>query len=200
MIAPEITLATPITVLRPGSAMESSPLRHLAPELRNRIFELALFRVEFVPFGQLRTHAALTQTCRQIRQETYTMFFAGNNFCHQLTLGEARLPVEEEEFQSFLQFLGPETLSLVKRLQVTLLWDAPLVPIRQIGDLDNLANVRALNEILDERFRQHEGFDKKRKRAFDRVFQTYQAMGLSLWISDTFQETLSCSFIFEYLD
>ncbi|KAK5122087.1 hypothetical protein LTR85_004333 [Meristemomyces frigidus] len=70
--------------------MEASPLRRLPAELRNRIYELALYERKGITLfagNEVETlHAtaavplALTVTCQEIRRETLSMFYAINKF------------------------------------------------------------------------------------------------------------------------
>ncbi|KAK0861795.1 hypothetical protein LTS02_007553 [Friedmanniomyces endolithicus] len=69
--------------------MNNSPLAKLAPELRNRIYELALYvpgpggiRVFITKRGARVNNAplALTKVCREIRADTVKMFYAVNVF------------------------------------------------------------------------------------------------------------------------
>lgn len=64
--------------------MDQSPLQKLPPELRNRIYELAL--LERLPIA-VSTHGPnekattpLLQTCRQIRVEASAIYYSGNTF------------------------------------------------------------------------------------------------------------------------
>ncbi|KAK5133317.1 hypothetical protein LTR08_007842 [Meristemomyces frigidus] len=71
--------------------MDNSPLARLAPELKNAIYELALYDANEIPLcaekGSLAspskqgsTASALTMTCKEIRAETTAMFYAVNTF------------------------------------------------------------------------------------------------------------------------
>ncbi|KAK0264399.1 hypothetical protein B0A54_17928 [Friedmanniomyces endolithicus] len=69
--------------------MDDSPLRRLSPELRNRIYELALhvpgrsgIKVRLGKRGAQVKNAplALTKVCREIRADTVKMFYAVNSF------------------------------------------------------------------------------------------------------------------------
>lgn len=89
--------ATPrLNFSRTSQTMDSSPFVRLPPEMRNRIYELALSHHEPIevhavcpnnrfnrpsvwPITQSRLRA-LTQTCKAIRAESSKLFFASNDF------------------------------------------------------------------------------------------------------------------------
>jgi len=66
--------------------MDHSPLHDLPPEIRNRIWQYAVFEPEDVLIKQPTYQRAswmqpgITRTCKQIRQETLHMFYACNTF------------------------------------------------------------------------------------------------------------------------
>ncbi|KAK4623073.1 uncharacterized protein CLAFUR5_06851 [Fulvia fulva] len=72
--------------------MDQSPLNKLPAELRNRIYELVLPRPgpcqirktiyrKSIYGEQEAEQPAMTRTCRQIRHESLTMFYASRDFC-----------------------------------------------------------------------------------------------------------------------
>ncbi|KAK3620630.1 hypothetical protein LTR56_023289 [Elasticomyces elasticus] len=69
--------------------MENSPLKKLPAELRNSIYELALWQSGGVSIGMIQTPQgfrwrskapALPSVCRQLRRETVEMFYSINRF------------------------------------------------------------------------------------------------------------------------
>lgn len=64
-----------------GVAKQETPLlRKLSPELRSMIYELVLVSSETVELGTQEQQPGLTQTCREIRTECLSMFYARNTF------------------------------------------------------------------------------------------------------------------------
>ncbi|KAK4963318.1 hypothetical protein LTR10_000946 [Elasticomyces elasticus] len=66
--------------------MDESPLQEIPAELRNRIAELALYEPDGVEIkiasgrSTCRNPPSLPSVCRQLREETYKMYFAVNEF------------------------------------------------------------------------------------------------------------------------
>ncbi|KAK4546437.1 hypothetical protein LTR36_002114 [Oleoguttula mirabilis] len=70
--------------------MEASPLKKLPAELRNRIYELALYQRDAITLvaddktntlhATAKTSIALTFTCHEVRRDTLSMFYAINKF------------------------------------------------------------------------------------------------------------------------
>ena len=61
--------------------MDKSPLSRLSPELRNNIYERALFERRPVSISKnFWTEPALLRTCKQIREEAELLFYSMNNF------------------------------------------------------------------------------------------------------------------------
>ncbi|KAF2483330.1 hypothetical protein BDY17DRAFT_310361 [Neohortaea acidophila] len=69
--------------------MDRSPLGALAPELRNRIYELALYERRPVSISKnFWAEAALLRTCKQVRQEAELLFYSINDFIFVTDLQE----------------------------------------------------------------------------------------------------------------
>jgi hypothetical protein len=100
-----------------------SPLLNLAPELRNRIYELALQNAEpiVIPEWDGRTKAfqsrgwgclglGLTATCKQIRAETLAMFYTINEFQLEGLLQGF------DDFIAFKRAIGPQNTAFLRRV------------------------------------------------------------------------------------
>lgn len=100
--------------------MEISQFGRLSPELRNRIYELSFaspcgtfenrFAIERNSFKQC---VALTQTCRQIRNETRAMFYA--NACIFATVGGE---TQSAKLCVFLEVLVPDIIRCVDIIRI----------------------------------------------------------------------------------
>lgn len=94
------------------SSQQTSALLNLPPELRNRIYSLALTspsKITPAKTGHLK-HPALLQTCTQIRTEATQMWFARNAF--QLPLNPSNLA----NLHSFLESSGKANLAVLQSL------------------------------------------------------------------------------------
>lgn len=108
--------------------MDESPLAKLPPELRNRIYELALrqenpVRLHWTIWPEEKVHhmdatrstptiLALTKTCRQIRQESNKLFYAVNRFivdCRRMELCSTLMDV-------LVQQLGKDNVVLAESI------------------------------------------------------------------------------------
>ena len=80
--------------------MENSPFRSLATELRNRIWKLAITNeedhidVDVSHSDGEWIQQSITRTCKQIRAESLTMFYAENRF--RITIPDGCDDVESE--------------------------------------------------------------------------------------------------------
>lgn len=100
--------------------MENSPLGRLAPELRNRIYEIS-FQDPFDAVCSLRWvnyRSSLTRTCRKMRSETHAMFYAscllrasaGTDYSHPSLF----------KFCALLRLLGPSILCQLRSLTISI--------------------------------------------------------------------------------
>ena len=97
--------------------MENSPLGRLAPELRNRIYEL-VFGPPKTPSTRvwleyISAYNDLTRTCRQLRHETHAMFYTSHAF-YQMVFTST----DATRLCALLQLLGPEVVSQLRSLDV----------------------------------------------------------------------------------
>ena len=76
--------------------MDNSPLAKLSPELRNEIWRLCVTLDESgTPDTVVNEHRslgippAITRTCKQIRDESYLMFYASNTFALRISNGDS---------------------------------------------------------------------------------------------------------------
>ncbi|RMY22771.1 hypothetical protein D0866_11850 [Hortaea werneckii] len=94
---------------------QTSPLLALPPELRNKIYSLALQppskTTPSSKTGHLK-HPALLQTCVQIRLEATQMYFAQTTF--QLPLNPSNL----HPLHTFLETCGPANLAVLHKLEL----------------------------------------------------------------------------------
>jgi len=90
--------------------MESSIFATLPGELRNLIWEYALYEPTGVP---INTHPGLLQTCKAIRSEAEQMFYAVNHF--QAVIQEDNI---RPQVGKWLQNLGEAKRKLIRGLQV----------------------------------------------------------------------------------
>ncbi|KAK5114558.1 hypothetical protein LTR85_010135 [Meristemomyces frigidus] len=119
---------TPTAVVRSGSkapfpaTMDNSPFARLPPELRNRIFDLALTRSNGcrIELDQMQNYNQLTRTCRQIRAETHAVFYSQNDFL----VGSDYDNKWVCKFRELLRLLGAE---IVGRIKVLHIWDSCLL-------------------------------------------------------------------------
>ena len=80
--------------------MDNSLFALFPSELRNRLYDI-VFENPIIKQGEFKKVIALTQTCRQIRQESHTMFY------HDKTLMiEAKGGSERVRHCDFLDSLG----------------------------------------------------------------------------------------------
>ncbi|EME83121.1 uncharacterized protein MYCFIDRAFT_85387 [Pseudocercospora fijiensis CIRAD86] len=96
--------------------MDSSPLKRLPGEVLQRIIKLALSHDEPLALSKISSYNGLTQTCRQLRSDTWALFWKFNTFREQE-------PTEKMEISRH-----------TKRLQY-LLGISPLV-VKHIAGLD----------------------------------------------------------------
>ncbi|KAI7370787.1 hypothetical protein KC328_g17681, partial [Hortaea werneckii] len=93
---------------------QTSPLLTLPPELRNKIYSLALTspsKTTPSKTGHLK-HPALLQTCVQIRREATQMYFAQTTF--QLHLN----PSNPTPLHTFLETCGPANPAVLSKLEL----------------------------------------------------------------------------------
>ena len=98
--------------------MESSPLQRLPPELRNQIFALALAASHSIDLKKIHEGVALLRTCKQTREETYAMFYAGNDFRYVFVQNSDD---GVKKLCGFLHRLGPSMIRIMGSLRVAIL-------------------------------------------------------------------------------
>lgn len=116
--------------------MEASPFQKLLPELRNRVYELALVHDRPIqvspnttPEGQIKIRGklkdeyhltTLLQTCKQIRSETTELFYAQNTF----NVSWPEYPdIPRNELRAFKEFttqLGDSNSKALSEIKVTI--------------------------------------------------------------------------------
>ena len=119
-----------------GAVMDASPIKKLAPELRNKIYELALYHSEgFVISVSKGTPVlknkegqsnvlALSATCKAIREETLAFFFSLN--CFRLQTFQLEKPMEvrgkadtgKAVLKKWIDDVGERNVSHVKSLEI----------------------------------------------------------------------------------
>jgi len=106
--------------------MDGSPLARLLPELRNRIYEFALFRPEgvLIPFSPSNrsylprspnAQLALTTVCREVRAETTLLFYAVNTFVLQTHASDPGvfLDIKGHDLCQWLNMFGPGRVQIL---------------------------------------------------------------------------------------
>ena len=106
--------------------MDASSLARLSPELRNRIYEFALFRPEgvLIPFSRSNrsylprspnAQLALTTVCREVRAETKLLFYAVNTFVLQTHASDPGifLDIKEHDLRQWLNIFGPGRIQVL---------------------------------------------------------------------------------------
>lgn len=97
--------------------MDNSPFARLSPELRNKIYQLALRKSTKwsidIDLTQLARSNQLTRTCRQVHSETHAMFYAINEFF--VCIYNKR---DADQLETLLDHLGPETVSCIRCLEI----------------------------------------------------------------------------------
>ncbi|KAK5115850.1 hypothetical protein LTR85_009444 [Meristemomyces frigidus] len=161
--------------------MDHSPLARLPAELRNEIYELALTQAEaVVDIGQrwewrargggiyqvtsIGEALAITKTCKQIRQESASIFFSTNTFDIKLDtefLFHNRPERSSSNFQqdvealleplhAFIDTIGEGNATMLCSAAVTLGTPAPMLIKEDLGDEDSKAIfVAGLCKLLD---------------------------------------------------
>lgn len=130
--------------------MDHSPLARLPPELRNKIYEIALTQekpvARFHPYiSRARDHCthrlALTRTCKQIHAESSQLFYSCNTFklIAQSSDGKALTCLD-----SLVSRLGEANTAAMRRLQINL-----FMPHRNLSSLRSILGV--VREIRDRR-------------------------------------------------
>ncbi|EMC94833.1 hypothetical protein BAUCODRAFT_141096 [Baudoinia panamericana UAMH 10762] len=94
--------------------MEASPFARLSPELRNLIYEYAFASKYAVTLEHNRIQPGISRTCRRIREESLTMYYASTTFNAHLDDGPTT-PVSR-----WLTHIGHWHSLLLQRLQI---WD-----------------------------------------------------------------------------
>lgn len=128
--------------------MDHSPLARLAPELRNRVYELALTHSDRIKplngshHAELADHNQLTSTCRQVRTETLGMFYAVITFALSAQ-NSFEIFWQIHRLRSLIHRLDPRILSQIGRIDVgmTALIKNHLY-ITPIGFYGNIANLQ----------------------------------------------------------
>lgn len=112
--------------------MESSSFSKLAPELRNRIFEMALSYPDPTSIDEsckrrckdalrARNPRALTMTCRKINLDTRSMFFAVNRFSFSTPGYHTPSSVSPQllaNLRVWLRLIGPANAELLRQFHV----------------------------------------------------------------------------------
>lgn len=100
--------------------MENSPLGRLAPELRNRIYELTFEDpgpfTNPVDLGSISKANGLTRTCRVVRGETHTMFYASHRLQEDRHVDTVGRSAPTAQFCALLRLLGPAILCRLRSL------------------------------------------------------------------------------------
>ncbi|KAK5122089.1 hypothetical protein LTR85_004335 [Meristemomyces frigidus] len=109
--------------------MEASPLKRVPAELRNRIYELALHKPEgiivrsYVPKMWARRYVSigLTMTCRELRRDATSMFYATNIFSIVADFFEHNDgPLDLAYVEYWRRTIGPSNAGSLERLHLEL--------------------------------------------------------------------------------
>ena len=111
--------------------MDGSSFNRIPAEIRNEIFELALTTSGPVELRR-GNEPSLLQTSRQIRQETQSVFWAGNNFIVNVTVGS-----------------GVEIAKEIATLALPKLRLAPNIIVKETFVLRSRRYVRGPNQVND---------------------------------------------------
>lgn len=97
--------------------MDNSPFNSLPPEIRDRIFGLAVrpdaFESPLLELDKISEHSALTRTCRQICAETLAVFYRRHNFTAKL-----ENITDMQRLCALLELLGPKIVSKIPILLI----------------------------------------------------------------------------------
>ena len=100
--------------------MENSTFAKLSPELRNQIYELVLSSNRAtLELHDIKAYNGLSQTCRQIRNESQPMLYGLNNFA--FTTSNRKL----EKFCAFLRAVGPAVIPQIRSLRLLIIERVP---------------------------------------------------------------------------
>ncbi|KAK3716981.1 hypothetical protein LTR37_006036 [Vermiconidia calcicola] len=96
-----------------SSTMENSPFGRLAPELRNKIWALAVKKGEPIGIDAYDDlEPPITKVCRQIRNECRGMFYAENDFEAIFIYHKNKL------LRRWIKVIGRKRLAVVRSLTV----------------------------------------------------------------------------------
>lgn len=97
--------------------MEKSSFRLLSPELRNVVYEQLLTSDEPLQLDGTSSLKSITETCRELRDESRKFFWANNSFQHTSRKPGARAQHAASSVSVFLShYLGSEILNVAGRI------------------------------------------------------------------------------------